>query len=271
MTRSWTARMPPKAQLRRRRGLSWQLRTLRAAVTAVHNLHVYVANLRKIPSSGGVDPRAVLASKPGYRLNVPDSSCDLGRFATEKAAGVQAAAAGRFRQAGDRLAAALAQWRGPVLDDVSDFGFVQPFAAALVEDKVVAHVVRAESEIACGRSDLVIGELEELVCTKRQHAALQPGIAAPGRHVTESKRALPGCASQPYYSATPKPHLEPVHRAETLRGTTSAVGGSLAALAVGLPLSPLAVAKAFVSAEALRGGAGFGQSPFTEGRREFGR
>jgi DNA-binding SARP family transcriptional activator len=75
----------------------------------VHNLHVYVANLRRILGTAGVDARTVLASaRPGYRLSVPDAACDLGRFNTEMAAGVQAAAAGRFGQASDRLSAALA-------------------------------------------------------------------------------------------------------------------------------------------------------------------
>ena len=36
---------------------------------------------------------------PGYRLNVADADCDLGRFIVEKTAGVHAAAAGRFEQA----------------------------------------------------------------------------------------------------------------------------------------------------------------------------
>ena len=131
---------------------------------AIHNLHVYVASLRKVLGSAGDDPKTVLASaRPGYQLNVPDASCDLGRFATEKAAGVQAAAAGRFKQASDRLAAALAQWRAPVLDGLREFRFVESFATALIEDKVVAHVVRAEAEIACGRADSVISELEDLV------------------------------------------------------------------------------------------------------------
>ncbi|MET0701852.1 MAG: winged helix-turn-helix domain-containing protein, partial [Mycobacterium sp.] len=42
-----------------------------ARADATHNLHVYVANLRKIFGSAGVDPRTVLASaRPGYQLNV---------------------------------------------------------------------------------------------------------------------------------------------------------------------------------------------------------
>ena len=131
---------------------------------AIHNLHVYIANLRKVLGSAGGDPKTVLASaRPGYQLNVPDGACDLGRFNTEKAAGAQAAAAGRFGQASDRLSAALAQWRGPVMEDLREFPFVETFATALVEDKVVAHVMRAEAEIACGRADSVITELEELV------------------------------------------------------------------------------------------------------------
>jgi SARP family transcriptional regulator, regulator of embCAB operon len=139
---------------------------------AVHNLHVYIASLRKVLGTSGVDPKTVLASaRPGYQLNVPDSACDLGRFNTEKAAGVQAAAAGRFGLASDRLSAALAQWRAPVLDDLREFRFVETFATALIEDKMVAHVLRAEAEIACGRADSVISELEDLV---REHPYREP-------------------------------------------------------------------------------------------------
>ncbi len=130
---------------------------------AIHNLHVYVANLRKVLGSTGVDPKTVLASaRPGYQLNASDT-LDLDRFNTEKAAGAQAAAAGRFALASDRLSAALALWRGPVLDDLREFRFVEPFATAVVEDKMVAHVLRAEAEIACGRAGSIIGELERLV------------------------------------------------------------------------------------------------------------
>ena len=47
-----------------------------------------------------------------------------------------------------------------MLDDLRDFQFVDAFATALTEDKVVAHTARAEAEIACGRGYAVIGELE---------------------------------------------------------------------------------------------------------------
>jgi SARP family transcriptional regulator, regulator of embCAB operon len=128
------------------------------------SLHSYVSNLRRLLDGVGFDGRMVLASAPpGYRLNISDDDCDIGRFIIEKTAGVQAAAAGRFEEAGRHLSAALAQWRGPVLEDLRDFEFVGAFATALVEDKVLAHTARAEAEIACGRGYAVIGELESLI------------------------------------------------------------------------------------------------------------
>jgi DNA-binding SARP family transcriptional activator len=114
-------------------------------------------------TKAGVDSAAVLVSaRPGYRLNVADAECDIGRFNIELAAGMQAAAGGRFEQASGHLSTALAEWRGPVLHDLRDFEFVEAFAAALAEDKMVAQTVRAEAEIACGRSRSIISELEAL-------------------------------------------------------------------------------------------------------------
>ena len=127
------------------------------------SLHSYVSNLRKLLSGAGADPKSLLVNAPpGYRLDLADTACDIGRFGAEKAAGVHAAAAGRFEEASRYLTAALAEWRGPVLDDLRDFQFVDAFATALTEDKVVAHTAHAEAEIACGRGYAVIGELESL-------------------------------------------------------------------------------------------------------------
>jgi SARP family transcriptional regulator, regulator of embCAB operon len=127
------------------------------------SLHAHISRLRRLVSSAGVDAGAVLVSaQPGYRLDVPDDACDLGRFAIAQKAGIEAAAAGRFEQASGHLSAALAEWRGPVLEDLRDFRFVDAFAAALAEDKLVTLTVRAEAEIACGRTYSIIGELEAL-------------------------------------------------------------------------------------------------------------
>ena len=127
------------------------------------SLHSYVSNLRRLLGKAGVDPRTVLVSEPpGYRLNVAEIACDIGRFITEKNAGAQAAASGKFEFASRHLKSALAEWRGPVLDDLRELQFVDAFATALTEDKVLAHTAFAEAEIACGRAYAVIGELEAL-------------------------------------------------------------------------------------------------------------
>ncbi|MCP9270659.1 BTAD domain-containing putative transcriptional regulator [Mycolicibacterium arenosum] len=128
------------------------------------SLHSYISNLRKLVAGAGLDPKVVLASAPpGYRLSITDADCDIGRFIARKTAGVQAAAAGQFEQASRHLDKALAEWRGPVLEDLRDFEFVDSLSTALVEDKVVAHTARAEAEIACNRGHGVIGELESLI------------------------------------------------------------------------------------------------------------
>lgn len=133
----------------------------------------YVSNLRRLLSSVGLDPQKVLAkAPPGYRLNIAETDCDLGRFNTEQTAGVRAAAAGRFEQASSHLSVALAEWRGPVLEDLRDFAFVQRVAVALTEDKLLAHTTRAEVEIACGRAYTIVGELEKLVAENPHYEPL---------------------------------------------------------------------------------------------------
>ncbi len=127
------------------------------------SIQAHVSNLRRLLRSAGVDPYEVLASAPpGYQLSVADADCDVGRFLAAKAAGTRAAAAGQFDEASNHFAFALAEWRGPVLDDLRDYPFVDPYATTLTEEKVAAHTARAEAEIVCGRAGAVIGELEAL-------------------------------------------------------------------------------------------------------------
>ncbi len=128
------------------------------------SLHAHISRLRRLVSDAGADAATtVVSARPGYRLNVPDEACDIGRFAIEQKAGIGAAAGGRFEEASAHLSAALSEWRGPVLEDLRDFPFVDAFAAALTEDKLVALTAWAEAEIACGRTHSIISELEALV------------------------------------------------------------------------------------------------------------
>jgi SARP family transcriptional regulator, regulator of embCAB operon len=126
-------------------------------------LHAYISNLRRLMSGAGID-RALLASAPpGYRLAIGQDQYDLGRFRTQKDAGLHAAAAAEFEQASRQMSDALSQWRGPFLEDLRDFQFVETLATAFDEEKVVAHTAHVEAEIACGRPHTVIMELETLI------------------------------------------------------------------------------------------------------------
>ena len=130
---------------------------------ARNTLHTYISNLRRLMSLAGVDPDTILASvSPGYRLCVADDQCDSDRFLAERQAGLIAAAAMQFDGASRHLSAALAEWRGPALDDLRDFGFADDFAKVQAENKLIALAALAEAEIACGRAHSVIPELETL-------------------------------------------------------------------------------------------------------------
>lgn len=123
----------------------------------------HISSLRALLRDAKVDPRPILIGGPaGYSLNVRESDCDVGVFILEKNAGMLAAAAGRFEQASRHLSTALAQWRGPVLDDLREFEFAGAFASVLGEDRVLAQIISAEAEIACDRGATVISELEAL-------------------------------------------------------------------------------------------------------------
>ena len=137
------------------------------------SIHSYVSNLRKLLSAAGIDPRVVLAAAPpGYRLSIPDNACDIGRFMAEKTAGVHAAASSKFEAASRHLSAALAEWRGPVLEDLRDLQFVDSYATSLAEEKILVQTAKAEAEIACGRAFGVIGELEALTAEHPYREAL---------------------------------------------------------------------------------------------------
>lgn len=139
----------------------WDQAPVPAARATVHS---YVSNLRRSfaaanPTSGTV----LMSAPPGYQLRVDDGACDLDRFLAGRTRGLEASAAGRFDEGSAHLSAALAEWRGPALADVTEFAFADAFATALVEDTLLVHGARAEAEIACGRGYAVISDLEALV------------------------------------------------------------------------------------------------------------
>ncbi|MQY31026.1 BTAD domain-containing putative transcriptional regulator [Nocardia aurantia] len=124
------------------------------------SLQVFVSNIRKALRTAGVDPAAVLRTESaGYRLEIADEDCDLGRFETARRAGTEAADAGRPERAARLFADALAQWSGAALDDLPGLVFAERFAVAMHEERLLVTSARIDADIACGRSAAVVGEL----------------------------------------------------------------------------------------------------------------
>lgn len=114
-------------------------------------LQVRVSQLRKALNDAEPGARDLIESRPpGYLLRT--DAVDAHRFA-ELADSTDA----------DRLAAALALWRGDAYADVADQEFARAERARLAEQRLAVHERLAEARLARGEHDLVAADLAELV------------------------------------------------------------------------------------------------------------
>jgi len=121
-------------------------------------LRVNVARLRKAV------PQDVLATRsPGYVIRVEPDALDLQRFERMADEGRSLLARGLAADASKRLRDALSLWRGPALADFGYESFAQAAIARLEEIKLAAIELRIDADLALGRHDELVGELEALV------------------------------------------------------------------------------------------------------------
>jgi len=121
-------------------------------------LRVNVSRLRKAL------PQEVLATRsPGYLLRVEADELDLHRFERLADEGRSLLARGLAADASERLREALSLWRGPALADFVYESFAQPAIARLEEIRLAAVELRVDADLALGRHDEVVAELEALV------------------------------------------------------------------------------------------------------------
>ncbi|MFI9401959.1 BTAD domain-containing putative transcriptional regulator [Nocardia sp. NPDC052316] len=136
------------------------------------SLQVFVSNIRKALRNSGVDPALVLRTESsGYRLEVAETACDLGRFEASREAGSRAVALGDHAGAAQLYGAALREWSGRALADLSGLQFADGFATAMDEERLAVASARIDAEIACGRASSVIGEL---VAMTGEHPLREP-------------------------------------------------------------------------------------------------
>jgi DNA-binding SARP family transcriptional activator len=129
-------------------------------------LRVNVSRLRKAL------PQDVLTTRPpGYVFRVEPDALDLHRFERPAEEGRSLLARGRAADASDRLRHALSLWTGPALADFAYESFAQAAIARLEEIRLAAIELRIDADLALGRHDDLVGELEALVA---EHLSLRP-------------------------------------------------------------------------------------------------
>jgi DNA-binding SARP family transcriptional activator len=125
---------------------------------AVAALRVNVSRLRK-----ALPPDVLTTRSPGYLVRVEPDELDLHRFERLVDEGRSLLARGLAADASERLRDALALWRGPALADFAYESFAQAAIARLEEIRLAAVELRIDADLALGRHDELIGELEALV------------------------------------------------------------------------------------------------------------
>lgn len=125
--------------------------------SAVQSLQVYVHGLRRALGADRIE-----TAGRGYRVVVGDEELDLDRFERTLERGRAALEAGRADDAADDLRDALAVWRGPALADLPEETRRAAEAERLEELRLIALELRFDAELACGRHDAVVAELEAL-------------------------------------------------------------------------------------------------------------
>ncbi len=121
-------------------------------------LRVNVSRLRK-----ALPPDVLTTRSPGYVIRVEPDDLDLHRFErlVDEARGLRAR--GLAAEASERLREALSLWRGPALADFGYESFAQAATARLEEIRLAAVELRIDADLALGRHDELVGELEALV------------------------------------------------------------------------------------------------------------
>jgi DNA-binding SARP family transcriptional activator/DNA-binding beta-propeller fold protein YncE len=125
-------------------------------------LSVYLSRLRRLLADGNGE-QLLLTEAAGYVLRVPPEGLDAHRFEGLLEQGRRELASDEPDRASLTLGEALALWRGPALADLAFESFAQSEIARLEELRVTALETRIEADLALGRQDALVAELETLV------------------------------------------------------------------------------------------------------------
>jgi DNA-binding SARP family transcriptional activator/DNA-binding beta-propeller fold protein YncE len=130
----------------------------RPPATATKVVQSYVSQLRR-----ALGPDVIVTRSPGYELRVEEDALDVERFRQLTSEGRGLAAKGEQARADALFREALALWRGPPLADVVFESFARNQVERLEEERLGALVNRIDCEVALGRHDRLVPELEQLI------------------------------------------------------------------------------------------------------------
>jgi DNA-binding SARP family transcriptional activator len=133
----------------------------RPPATAAKTLQGYVFHLRRALGDGLLHTR-----RAGYELELAPGQLDADEFERLAAEGRAALSDGDPTAAAGCLRGALALWSGPPLADFAYESFAQAEIARLQEARLAALEDRIDADLALGREQQLVGELDALV---REH------------------------------------------------------------------------------------------------------
>src|SRR5438034_6040146 len=129
--------------------------------TAKKAVNVYVSQLRRALARNAVDP--IGTEDGGYRISVGADELDVLHLRRLLASARERAAAGELEAAAEPLREALALWRGPTLAGLLLESHGRDEVAQLDELRLTALMDRIDCDLALGRHEEVLGELQVLV------------------------------------------------------------------------------------------------------------
>lgn len=121
-------------------------------------LQTYVWNLRQV-----LGAEAIATEPPGYVLRVEADDVDVHRFRALVREGESALRDGDAGRASDLLTQATTLWRGEPLTGVAAHAGLAAEATRLVEERLSALELRGAADLAAGRQDEIVAELQALV------------------------------------------------------------------------------------------------------------
>jgi len=148
--------------------------------SAVNVLQTYVSHLRK-----ALPPGRLATQSPGYVLRVEPGELDLHRFEELVEEGRRRLAVGDADGASHAFGSALGLWRGAALGGAGPAALLAAEAGRLEEIRLTVLEERLDAELASGRHDALIADLERLVAEhplrERLRAQLMVALYRAGR------------------------------------------------------------------------------------------